>query len=447
MSHTIPEQIVAATQELAEALSAWCTEGQNQSLAAHETAVLERVRAALPRLLEAVLVSATSGLHPRVAQAPQRCPGCRRRTLPRAESRPRQVLTQCGLVEVARPYFHCGPCQQGWSVVETTLGLAPRARTSAALDQWLTRVGATTDFREAADLLAELTGLAVGAETVRRHTARLGAILRQAEQTAVAQVERTREAAEPVEAVPGALLVETDGAMVRYLDGWHEVKLGLVGGWVDGELLQPSYVAARDAAGQWGPRLAAEAARRGALEIVRWEGGLVGRGLAVLREVTVLGDGACWIWDQAAEQFGARVEIVDAFHAAEHLHTAGRALVSEGEAAVLGAEARIQELLTCGVPPVLAALRATHAPTAAARTILRTERGYFRRNAERMAYPVFRLDGLPIGSGAIESAADHLVQRRLKRAGMRWSEAGADGVLMLRARLRSGRPLALPPAA
>ena len=64
-----------------------------------------------------------------------------------------------------------------------------------------------------------------------------------------------------------------------------------------------------------------------------------------------------------------------------------------------------------------------------------------------MTYPVFRLDGLPIGSGAIESAADHVVQRRLKRAGMRWSESGADAVLTLRARLRSGRPLALSPAA
>ena len=84
MSHTIPEQIVAATQELAEALGAWCSEGQNQPLAAHEAAVLERVRAALPRLLEAVVVCATSGLHPRLAQAPQRCPGCGRRTLPRA---------------------------------------------------------------------------------------------------------------------------------------------------------------------------------------------------------------------------------------------------------------------------------------------------------------------------------------------------------------------------
>jgi hypothetical protein len=357
------------------------------------------------------------------------------------------VLTQCGLVALVRPYFHCASCQHGWSVAETTLGLAPRARTSAALDQWLARVGATTDFREAAELLAELTGLAVGAETVRRHTEQLGAVLRQAETEAVAQVERTREAAESVEAAPGALLVETDGVMVRYRDGWHEVKLGLVGGWADGELVQPSYVAARDTAAQWGPRLAAEAARRGALEIVRWEGGVVGRGLAVLREVTVLGDGARWIWDQAAEQFGARVEIVDVFHAAEHLQTAARALFGEGETAVHWAEARTQELLACGVAPVLAALRAATGPTAAARTVLRTERGYVQHNAERMAYPVFRLDGLPIGSGAIESAADHLVQRRLKRAGMRWSEAGADGVLMLRARLRSRRPLSLPPAA
>ena len=50
--------------------------------------------------------------------------------------------------------------------------------------------------------------------------------------------------------------------------------------------------------------------------------------------------------------------------------------------------------------------------------------------------------GLPIGSGAIESAADHVVQRRMKRAGMRWSEAGGDAMLALRARQRSRRPLA-----
>ena len=155
-------------------------------------------------------------------------------------------------MQLARPYFHCGRCQRGWSVAETTLGLATRTRTSAGVERWLARLGATTDFREAAELLAELTGLTVGPETVRRHTEQLGAALRQAEAAAVAQVERTREAAEPVEAAPGALLVETDGVMVRYLDGWHEVKLGLVGGWVDGELVAPSYVAAREPAGAGG---------------------------------------------------------------------------------------------------------------------------------------------------------------------------------------------------
>ena len=59
-----------------------------------------------------------------------------------------------------------------------------------------------------------------------------------------------------------------------------------------------------------------------------------------------------------------------------------------------------------------------------------------------MDYPLLRLDGLPIGSGAIESAANHVVQRRMKHSGMRWSDDGGDAMLALRARLRSRRKLA-----
>src|SRR5437763_184300 len=124
---------------------------------------------------------------------------------------------------LGRPWDHCGRCRHGWSVLETVLGVAARARLSAALEGWLVRLGASTDFREAAELLEELTGLAVGPETVRRHTERAGAVWRAAEDAHVAQVERTREAAEPVRAAPGLLVVEVDGAMVRYRDGWHEV--------------------------------------------------------------------------------------------------------------------------------------------------------------------------------------------------------------------------------
>ena len=70
----------------------------------------------------------------------------------------------------------------------------------------------------------------------------------------------------------------------------------------------------------------------------------------------------------------------------------------------------------------------------------RLERGYFTTNAARMAYPTYRARGLPIGSGAVESAAKHLVQDRLKRAGMRWSEAGAEALLALSGHLVNTRP-------
>lgn len=72
------------------------------------------------------------------------------------------------------------------------------------------------------------------------------------------------------------------------------------------------------------------------------------------------------------------------------------------------------------------------------------ERGYFAANAARMEYPRFRHLGLPVGSGAIESGAKHLVQHRLCRAGMRWSARGATAILALRTHRLSGRPLPAP---
>jgi hypothetical protein len=443
MSRTLPEKIVAVVEALAEDLADWCIEGRDRTLAAHEEAVLERVRQVLPLLLRAVVEHATSGLDPRLARAREACPQCERKVGPHGKPRRRQLVTQCGTVTLERPWYHCWHCGQGWSAVETTLGVAGWTRLSEGLRSWVVRLGAAAPFAEAAEGLAALTGLELGIETVRRHTEAAGTAVRAAEDTAVAQVERTREAAEPVDPAPGVLVVETDGAMVRYQDGWHEVKLGLVAGWEAAELRAPSYVAAREPAVAFGARLAAEAARRGALEIARWEGGVTGRGLAVLREAAVYGDGAAWIWNLADERFDARIEVVDPYHAYEHLHTAARALFGDTPAATEWVDRRKAELMTVGVEPVLAALRAK-APTADAAAILRTERGYFTTNAERMDYPALRLDGLPLGSGAIESAADHLVQRRMKRAGMRWSDPGGDALLALRARLRSRRPLTFP---
>ena len=92
---------------------------------------------------------------------------------------------------------------------------------------------------------------------------------------------------------------------------------------------------------------------------------------------------------------------------------------------------------------MLRRLKEAVAPTAEAAEVLRVERGYFATNADRMRYPQFRAEGLPVGSGAIESAARHLVQQRLKRPGRGWSVPGAAAVLALRSALASAD--ALPP--
>jgi len=234
-----------------------------------------------------------------------------------------------------------------------------------------------------------------------------------------------------------------DGVMVPYRDGWHEMKIGLVGGQVDGKLTAVSYVAQRASPGQFGPRLLAEAARRGALEVVGWEGSPLQPRLAVLPKVAVLGDGAPWIWNLAAEHFGKRVEIVDFYHASEHVWTVANGLHGQGSApAKVWAETRVHELREQGAASVQAALAAAHAPTAEAQEVLRRERGYFRTNAARMEYPAFRAAGLPIGSGAVESSARHLAQQRLKRAGARWLDAGAQNVMNVRCRLVSHKAAA-----
>ena len=439
---TLPPPIVAALETLGSELVTWAQDHRDSTLVDQEQAVLERVRAALPRLLGAVLTQSTRKLEPGLRRLPETCPTCGRRCR-RPSWRRRWVTTICGRVTWERPWYHCRGCRRGWSPVDQTLGVAPRARLSGGLQQWLAELGAATDFAEAQGWLERLGGVHVAKETVRAQAERQGAALEAAQQAASAQVEATGESALPVDAAPGQLLVETDGVMVRYRQtGWHEVKIGLVAGWVDGALAAPSYVAAREGAAAFGDRLLGEAARRGALEIVGWEGGRTGAGLAVLRDVLILGDGARWIWTLAAEHFGARREVVDFYHASEHLWTVARLLESEGTAvAAEWGAARCHELRHDGVDPVRTALGAARATTADGRKLLRRERAYFRTNAARMDYPAAKAAGLPIGSGAVESLARHLVQLRMKRPGARWSRAGAQAIVTLRAHLKSGRPL------
>jgi hypothetical protein len=426
---------------------------RNHSLAEHEDGMLAAWRAAAPALLEVVLQLATTGLEPNARPLAARCPGCQQRRGGQSR-RKRGVQTRLGTVGLERWWHHCWRCGQGWSPPDQALGLTAYQQTSAGLSRWEARLGAITTFREAAQLLAELAGVEVGSETLRTHAERVGTELEGHQRRAMAHVEELHEPlADEHDPAPGMLVVETDGVMVRYrdrhLDGtlvegdWHEVKLGVVGGWQHGQLQQASYVAAREPAPTFAPRLGAEAARRGALDVVTWHpwDGTP----ADLRPVVVLGDGARWIWEHVATLFGnERIEIVDWFHATEHLWTAAKALHGEDTPATKAwATTGLSHLWTGGAPPALEWFDAIQPGTADAATVFKRERGYFSGNAHRMQYPSFRDQQLPIGSGAVEASAKHLVQHRMKRAGCRWSELGARAILDLRCHLLSGRSLEL----
>jgi len=439
-AETLSERMLARLEALGAALQAVARQHRDATLEVLEHEVLEQVRAAQGGLLEEVVERSTPSLAPSQQRVRLDCPGCGQRAKVR-DWRPRTVRTVCGTIRFARPWYHCRGCGHGWSPADAALGLAPRARLSVGLQGWASELGLETVFRQGSRLLADLSGQAVSPESIRRHSQRQGAALAGALAEAGTRVLATREAAEAVEAAPGQLLVETDGVQVHFHGGWGEVKLGLVAGYVDGELVAPSYVATRTPVEAFGPRLLAEAARRGALEIVDWQGGRVGRGLAILRAVTILGDGAVWIWNLAGEHFGERVEILDYYHACEHLWTVAKALFGDPERTRAWAEARVDELYEHGAGPVRRALAAATPPDPAAANELRLARGYFQTNAARMDYPRFRALGLPIGSGAVESLAKHLVQRRMKRAGMRWAEPGGEALLVLLAHRASDRSL------
>lgn len=136
--------------------------------------------------------------------------------------------------------------------------------------------------------------------------------------------------------------------------------------------------------------------------------------------------------------FPKRVEILDWWHALEHLWAASNGVFGEGSAqAKEWLEARKQELWHGRVEAVLVALQQaaqSERGEAAAKEI-----HYFETNKERMRYDQFRARGYPIGSGTAESACKRLVEARLKQSGMCWSKGGGQAVLNLRAALLSNR--------
>jgi hypothetical protein len=153
-----------------------------------------------------------------------------------------------------------------------------------------------------------------------------------------------------------------------------------------------------------------------------------------------LADGANDNWTFLSSMLPEGVEIIDFFHAAEHLNGALGSVYGEG---TVEARRRFADLRFAlreepdGVEKVIRALdylRKKHPKS----TRVPTELAYFRKHRDRMRYQQFAADGLPIGSGVVEAACKTLVTQRLKLSGMRWGEAGGQAILTVRGWTQSG---------
>ena len=303
--------------------------------------------------------------------------------------------------------------------------------------------GVEAPFEQAASLVAEHLGVAVSPDLVRQTTERLGRL------ADADQAVRPSRVGAPKQAVPDTLVGELDGGQIHLRQAWHELKLGrvaplgpaVVENPKDGDrhyALGPScYAAGLEPCDDFWPRLAREVVRAG---LGRW-----------VRRVVVLADGAEWIWKQARVRLALPgvevIEILDFYHAGEHLAQAATAVYGgQSEVGKKRLDNQCHALRHEGVAPVLAALDALQPPDAAGQDVVRTVRAYVVEHTARLDYLAFRTRLFPLGSGAIESTVKNVMRQRQVLAGMRWTREGAHFVVnrrALHARLAS-RPRASP---
>ncbi len=328
-------------------------------------------------------------------------------------------------VEATVVYGQCGACQRGTWPVLREIGVDGEGFTPAL--QALATLAAVVEPYEPAstELLGRMAGVGVSTEKMQ-------ALVRDEGARATGRLTAVPPAPDPARpSASGPLTVGIDGGMIFVDKRWQEVKLACLYDTADrvvtptrGMLTRRDIVAVRGTPEALAAQLWPRAAALGAAH----------------RRVIVLGDGAPWIWNLAAEVFPQRVEILDWYHADEHVSEVARILYGEGtEKAAIWRDAQLDRLWTDRVDQTIEALRflGAHQRTVAKRTAVADLTRYLTTNQHRMQDQTFRAAGYPIGSGAVESAVSHVVQQRMKRVGMRWRAAGADAMLALRSIYRS----------
>jgi hypothetical protein len=363
------------------------------------------------------------------------------------ELRSKPVLTVVGQVEVSRPYYLCPHCHTGQFPADLELDIE-NTEFSPGVRRMQAVVGQEAPFDHGRQQMKLLAGLELTTKAVERTAEAIGENIAAREQE---QIQRAMQLDLPMvvgEPVP-ILYVQMDGTGVPVVkketvgrkgktDGQpahtREVKLGCVftqTGWdQEGYAIRDAdsttYTGAIETAEEFGKRIYVEA----------WK-----RGWSRAEKKVVMGDGAEWIWNLAEQHFPGAVQIVDLYHARQHLWEMARKLYPNDQVAQkTWMKVHQKRLLDKGkIEKLVLSLRSIDSTNAEVIEKIRTEADYFERNTERMRYPKFRRQHLFVGSGVIEAGCKTVIGSRLKKSGMFWTVRGANSIVALRCCYLNGR--------
>jgi hypothetical protein len=359
--------------------------------------------------------------------------------------RSKPVLTAVGEAQCLRPYYLCEHCHHGQFPVDLDLDIED-TELSPGVRRMMAVVGHEAAFEQGREQLKLLAGLTVNTKAVERTAEAIGEEIEQQQQQELQRALQL-ELAIPIGPRIPILYVEMDGTGIPVVrkesegregkqDGQpahtREAKLGCVftqttvdeEGYPIRDEASTTYVGAIESAEEFGRRLYAEA----------WQ-----RGWARAHKKVVLGDGADWIWNQADLHFPEATQIVDLYHAREHLWDLSAKLYpSDSPAQRRWVMVRKDKLDDGKIEALVRSLRSVAASHPELAEEIRVEANYFESNKERMRYPEFRKLGLFVGSGVIEAGCK-TVLGRLKRSGMFWSVRGANAIIALRCCQLSGK--------
>lgn len=365
--------------------------------------------------------------------------------------RGRWVRSLQGEVHLERAYYHCAQCREGTAPWDLAQGLSagsftPRVKAKVA------RLCARMVFREAEEELRDWSGLMLAESTLEALTLEVGTRLRAAEDARTTGwfTQGLLPPPAPLAArVAGQrAYLSVDAAKAHIDGGWHDVKVATFSRGVRGVAKEADGCLriGSDTAQETQYLAAQETAEAFMQRTYVWALGL---GAERATELIVLGDGAEWIWTWAGVHFSDATQILDYYHATEHVWELSRAVFGgESAAGSAWAQACCERLEQHGPPGLLASLQelgrvrraGERALSSEEREAVGRELRYFRRHRKRMRYSEYRGRGLMIGSGPVEAGCKTVVGQRLKGTGMRWCNGGADAVLAIRTALLSQRP-------